>query len=301
MGIKIKIKNPQVADIEIPYRNINKNFLHLIFIKIKDFEENDLFILKNDYVCFIFCKKILKFGLKNAENYILNCFGSMYTILDFDKIDKSSVLYKEHVEMFKDGVFLWKYTNRDYLIKFNFLSIENNKIYVNEKILDEKFLDTHYLNVYFKVQNKKVLYSYSPTVREYIKSLDFEERKNIIIKLLTFLFEKYSYVRGLCDGEIFDCNLCNFLINERNEFEFIDDDYVSRRNISYEYIIYYMLKNYEDKLYDEVMKYFGLKDKYRYTNIYPTNIISNEKNLEIHVRENLKDAYNRLKLKYFEL
>lgn len=298
LGIKISMKTPQISDIDIPYQNINRNYLHFIFEKLSSAQKDELFLLKNEYVCFIFGKNLLKWDVNESFNYILNCFGSMYTILNFQKMNKNSSLYSEHIG--NSDIILWKYTNRYYLVKCNYISLENNQIFINEKILDNIFLDTHYLNLYFKVKNSKKVYIKGKTVKEVLKALNKQEQFEMIINLIDYIIKNYSYVKGLCDGIIYDCNLDNFIIDKDNNFQFIDDDYVSRKDIDIEYIIYYMLRFFDDEFYDEIMKHYNLKDKYRYRYNCGINAKTNLAKAEEYTKNKLMKSYILLKEKYFK-
>ena len=138
LGLKFKLYNLRKELCNESF-SLNKNTIQMLYGYLYNSHEDDLFCLKTGSIIFIIHKDCLKLDYSFFQNYILPQSNSS-SILELLKLDKDSVLYKEHITRVNDGEFLWKYVERYYYISHSFISQdkESGDIYINSSFVPEK-------------------------------------------------------------------------------------------------------------------------------------------------------------------
>lgn len=251
---------------KIPERLIYKfncNMVNIVFSIISNADLNDLYCMRNNTVCYIFNKNVLKFGYNNFCDFILNSRYSLKTLLSFEKLDNNSNMYKEHISRAKNNEFLWKYMIRNTILH-KFISFdEKNQIFINEKILfDEYYEDENNKSLLFRAKNSKRLFIQGTAVKNYLEDKPTDIKIQVIIKLIDYIFQTYGVGENMIDGSLYDCHLNNFIIDSKQNFHFIDDEYISPKPVSKEHVIQYILKYYNNnEVAREIYQHYGLKIK----------------------------------------
>lgn len=111
----------------------------ILYSYLQNCADDDLFCLRTGNVIYILSKGCLKLDFKFLQNYIISP-GFKLNILEIIKLDKDSILYKEHYERIQNLEFLWKYIERYYYIGHSFISEDKNtkEIYINNSYIKEK-------------------------------------------------------------------------------------------------------------------------------------------------------------------
>ena len=239
---------------------INHNLFFYVIDYMQRHEGNDLYCLKNRSICYIFNKKVLDWGIENFKDFFCNSIWSLQWGLKFSILQQNSELYKEHIKRAENGEFLWKYTDKK-IITHKFLSFgADNKVYVNEAIIDESCVPNNTSIPYFKAKNSRRLFVEGVDLSKYIyrQSHTNEEKKAILIKLIEFIFTQYTLPSGKIDNTLYDCHLSNFVIDNEGNFHFIDDEFVSPEPLEKKYIVDCLLNNLDDsEICNDIRKHFG--------------------------------------------
>lgn len=271
----------------------------ILYSYLQNCADDDLFCLRTGNVIYILSKGCLKLDFKFLQNYIISP-GFKLNILEIIKLDKDSILYKEHYERIQNSEFLWKYIERYYYIGHSFISEDKNtkEIYINNSYIKEK----NQVKSIYKIQHvpatTKRKYIRGITVGEYIKNKSIKEKILIIDKLLNYIFYPYKDEQNpeKVSGDLIDCHLYNFIIGEDSQFHFIDFDLKCTESIDRNYCIYFMLYNYDIDLYKKMLSKYGYNDRHKYYeknfSIYRQPPIQNGKSI-------ITQHHKRLQQKYF--
>lgn len=297
LGIKFRLLDLKSEVYALSAVN-NKNTLALLYNQLNFASDDDLFCLKSENTLFIIHKNCLKLDYKFFKDYILPS-GYQHNIFELIKLDKASFLYKEHIPRVTLGEFLWKYVERYYFIAHSFISIDDEgNVFINSSYVPEK----NQIKSEFKIQHiplvSKRKYIHGITVTEHLEGKRFKEKLIVVDKLLNFLFSTYKDEENpdKVSGNLFDCHLDNFLIGDDGQFHFIDFDLKCTEALDKGYCIYFMLYKYDLKLYKQMLKIYGLKDRSSYYannfSIYKQPLVKNGKSI-------ITKEHKRLQKKYF--
>lgn len=266
LGIKIKFFNHKSQMLNQAIA-ANKNTVQIVYCLFESAAEDDLFCLRSGDMTFVFHKNCRMLDYKFFFDYILP-FGYAHKTFEFIKLDKTSILYREHIDRVINGEFLWKYVERGYYIGHNFISVDKNtgEIYINTSYVPEENLAKGGLRVQHVPQIAKRKYIKGETVGEYLKNKPFEVRLHIIESLLEYLFTTYKDKDDSqkVSGDLLDCHLYNFLIDEDGHFHFIDFDLKCSEALERNYCIFFMLFYYDKSLYKMMLDKYGFTDRHKY-------------------------------------
>ena len=279
--------------------DMNKNLAQIAYNFLMTASEDDLYCFKTGNILFIFNKGCLELDYDFFRDYVIT-FGYTAGIFEFLKLDKSSVLYKEHIDRVKNGEFLWKYVERFYYISHSFISKDKNtgEIYINSSYIKEENM----IKSEYKIQHvpsvSKRKYIKGIAVGDYIKGKSKDERIAIVDKLLNYIFTSYraSDDPNKISGKMFDCHLYNFIIGQDGLFHFIDFDLKSTESLDREYCIYFMLFRYDKILYKKMLELYKLKDKHKY---YMANFSIYKQPLTRNGKSIITEEHKKLSRKYF--
>ena len=238
---------------------VNASIVNQLIFCLRMANSDDLFCLKNDLVCFIFCKDSLKFGEKNLSDYICKSFAPLKHILQFSILDKNSEIYKKHIVRISNKEFLWKYIQRyGYeLQKFLYFD-ENNEVYIDGSIIKEADSTCSESNMIINNNIEKRKFIEGITVDDYLQGKTHQEKVDMLVKMTKFFFDKYTVEDDKIDGLLWDFHWNNVIIDKEGKFHFIDNDFVSRIPLDKKRLLNYMLNfTYDKKLQEDVNKYFG--------------------------------------------
>lgn len=297
LGVKLKLF---CAKEEIHRQDllVNKNTIQFAYNLLFNAEDDDLFCLRAHEIIFIFHKGCLNLQYKFFQDYVIPS-GHTENIIEFHKLNKNSILYKEHIDRVKNGEFLWKYVERYYYIGHSFISKDKKtgEIYINSSYVQEKIqLRSDYKLRHIPSVSKR---KYLPgiAVDDYISNKPFAEKMIIIDKLLNYIFTTYRAKddpNKVC-GNLADCHLHNFVIGEDGQFHFIDFDLKCDESLDRNYCIYFMLYKYNQELYYRFLKRYGFKDKHKYyerhMSIYKQPLKQNGRNIITREHMKLKEKY----------
>ena len=281
-GLKLKILGIKISFKKLNFKKLvyrqNCNLISIVFNNIKLADSKDLFCLRNDKICFIFNKNITAFGYKNFCDYVMNCMHLLRIPLTYSMLDYDSEMYKEHAERLANNEFLWKYVHCNGKFLHKYLSIdENNQIFVHEQLMDESFAKNPNNGVAFIPKNSKRPFIKGNTVRQYLENESIDTKKEILVKLLDYVFEKYAVGNGMISGTLYDCHWGNFIIDENKNFYFIDDELVSPKPLKKEYVIKYLLRSSgEDEVLEYLLEHYGIKSS-KNKNIKKSNFVQKNK------------------------
>ena len=298
LGIKFKFSNLK-NELSKESFNVNKNNVQILYSYLQNCEDDDLFCLRTNNVIYILSKGCLKLDFKFFQNYIISP-GFTLNILEIIKLDKTSILYKEHSERIKNSEFLWKYIERYYYIGHSFISEDKNtnEIYINSSYIKEK----NQVKSIYKIQHvpatTKRKYIKGITVGEYIKNKTFKEKFLIIDKLLNYIFSTYKDEQNpeKVSGNLIDCHLYNFLIGEDGLFHFIDFDLKCTESLDRNYCIYFMLYKYDKDLYNKFLSEYRYKDRHKY---YEKNFSIYKQPQTQNGKSIITQTHKKLQKKYF--
>lgn len=295
-GLKIKLLDlkPEIYAVSAAS---NRNILALLYNQLNFASNDDLFCLKSGNITFILHKGCLNLDYKFFKDYILPS-GYQHNYIELIKLDRSCVLYKEHIPRVTPGEFLWKYVERYYFIAHSFISTDDEgNIFINSSYVPEK----NQVKSSFKIQHipliSKRKYINGITVTEHLEGKSFEEKLIVVDKLLNFLFSTYKDEENpdKVSGNLFDCHLDNFLIGDDGQFHFIDFDLKCTEALDKGYCIHFMLYRYDLDLYKQMLKAYGLKDRSAYYannfSIYKQPLVENGKSVITKEHINLQKKY----------
>ena len=114
LGIKMKFKNLK-AEMALQAETINKNTVNLLYHCIlKHAQEEELFCLRAKDILFILHKNAGLLDYNFFKDYMIP-FGYGGNVFELTELDKSSILYNEHINRVKNGEFLeWAEFNGNY-------------------------------------------------------------------------------------------------------------------------------------------------------------------------------------------
>ena len=298
LGLKFKLYNLRKELCNESF-SLNKNTIQMLYGYLYNSHEDDLFCLKTGSIIFIIHKDCLKLDYSFFQNYILpQCNSS--SILELSKLDKDSVLYKEHITRVNDGEFLWKYVERYYYISHSFISQdkESGDIYINSSFVPEKDMVKSEYKIRHIPKISKRKYIKGITVGDYIKKKSRLERVVTVDKLLNYIFSAYRDNENpdKVSGKLLDCHLFNFIISEEGLFHFVDFDLECTESLDRAYCIFFMLYKYDIELYELMLKRYGLADRHDYYekhfSIYRQPMVQNGKDI-------ITAEHKKLQKKYF--
>lgn len=266
LGIKFKFSNPKFQMMQQALIS-NKNTVQIVYCLLESASDDDLFCLRTGDMTFIVHRNCLNLDYKFFQDYLLP-FGYAHNILEFIKLDRTSLLYREHIDRVLNGEFLWKYIERGYYIGHNFISTDKitGEIYINTSYVPEENLAKGGLKVQHVPQIAKRKYIKGEAVGEYLKNKTFEERQHVVESLLEYLFTTYRDPNDSekVSGDLLDCHLYNFLIGEDGQFYFIDFDLECSEPLERNYCIFFMLFYYDKTLYKMMLEKYGFSDRHKY-------------------------------------
>lgn len=295
-GLKIKLLDlkPEIYTLSA---TSNKNTLALLYNQLNFASDDDLFCLKSGNLLFIIHKGCLNLDYKFFKDYVLPS-GFQHNFIELIKLDKASVLYKEHIPRVTLGEFLWKYVERYYFIAHSFISMDGEgNVFINSSYVPEE----NQVKSSFKIQHvplvSKRKYINGITVAQYLEGKTLDEKFVIVDKLLNYLFSTYKdqLDPDKISGNLFDCHLNNFLIGEDGQFHFIDFDLKCTEALDKGYCIYFMLYKYNIDLYKRMLDAYGLEDKNAYYannfSIYKQPSVQNGKSIITKEHVELQKKY----------
>ena len=297
LGLKLKLYDIK-RELSGESFNLNKNTIQVLYSQLQSAPDDNLFCLRTNSLIFILHKNCLKLDYKFLQDYIIQQ-GLSRNILEFIKLDKDSVLYKEHIGRVKNGEFLWKYVERYYYISHSFISEDKSDggIYINSSYVKEKDMVKSEYKIQHVPQISKRKYIKGITVSDYIKYKSKVEKFLIIDKLLNYIFSTYRDKENpnKVSGDLFDCHLNNFLIAEDGLFHFVDFDLKCTKSLDRGYCIYFMLYKYDIGLYEKFLKRYKLPDKHKYYenhfSIYKQPAKQNGKSIITYEHKKLQRKY----------
>ncbi len=239
-------------------RRANRNLLLYVVDCLHSATDDDLFCLKSEEICYIFNNKVLKWGLQNFKDFILNSYWSLGYLLEFEKIDPQTSFYAQFAKRATQGEFLWKYEDKVYVILcVTMLFGEDNAVYIKKSGIENPNAKQP-KEAYFTAKDSYRRFIDGQVVAKYIENKPFAEQKQILIDLLEYVFSKYTLPSGKLSEVLYDCHLNNFIIDTSGQFHFIDDDLVSKKTLDKKYVIDYMLQDLPELRY-EICQHFGCK------------------------------------------
>ena len=279
--------------------SINKNTAQFAYSLLNNADDDDLFCMRTAQLTFIFSKGCLNLDYNFFRDYVV-AFGFTSGVYEYFKLDKNSVLYKEHIGRVKNGEFLWKYVERYFYIAHTFISkdFSNGEIYINSSYVPEKKM----VKSKYKIQHvptiSKRKYIKGIAVGDYIKGLTKIEQVAVIDKLLNYIFITYKAKDDpdKITGELCDCHLYNFIIGEDGQFHFVDFDLRATESLDKAYCIYFMLYKYDTGLYKKMLKRYKLKDRHKY---YSSNFSIYKQPMKQDGKNIVTREHKRLCKKYF--
>lgn len=297
LGIKFKFYDIKK---ELCYEgfNLNKNTVQVLYSHLQNASEEDLFCLRTHNIIFIMQKGCTNLDYKFFQDYIIQQ-GLRRNILEFIKLDRESILYKEHICRVVNGEFLWKYVERYYYISHSFISedAKTGEVYINSSYVKEKDMIKSEYKIQHVPRISKRKYIKGITVGDYIQNKSKVEKFLIVDKLLNYIFSTYRAKEDSIkvSGELFDCHLQNFLIAEDGQFHFVDFDLKCTESLDRGYCIYFMLYKYDLELYKKMLKKYQLPDKHKYYennfSIYKQPLKQNGKNVVTYEHKKLQRKY----------
>ena len=295
-GIKLKFKDIKN---EIYRRTVilNRNILQILYNQLALADEEDLFCLREKNIIFIFNKGVLNLDYHFFQDYVA-LYGFSTDILELIKLDRTSVLYKEHIERLKNGEFCWKYVDRNYYIGHAFLSKEGEDIYINSSYVKEKNLPENDALIHHIPLETRRKYIKGITVGDYLKNKPIDFQVDVILKLLNYVFETYKDNENpqRVSGKLLDCHLYNFILGEDGKFYFIDFDLECRQSLERGYCLFFMLYYYDRKLYNVLLNKLGYKDKHCY---YEKHFVKPKTSKKSNKKFTPSKEHNELIQKYF--
>jgi len=266
-GIKIKVSFPIDFDIKIDNHityTQNVSLVTNLIYTLKLAEDNEIFCLKNDIVCFIFNKNVLKWGADNFKEFVYNSFFALQkNPLEFRVLDENTLIYKEHAKRSMNNEFLWKYKLYSIdTVLHKFLSFDdNNNYWIHDKVFTD---NKQYCKELSFIQNEsKRKFIKGKTFSKYIMDLPYEEKKKETIRLVQFLLDNFTVEDNKLDSVLIDCHVNNIIVDDNGDFHYIDIDVKSEQPLNKESVINYLFKNTSYKqLQEEVLKHFGIRKLY---------------------------------------
>ncbi len=267
LGIKMKFKNLK-AEMALQAETINKNTVNLLYHCIlKHAQEEELFCLRAKDILFILHKNAGLLDYNFFKDYMIP-FGYGGNVFELTELDKSSILYNEHINRVKNGEFCWKYAERKSCISHAFISkdINDGEIYIHSSSVNEAGKPTKISGATHCTELPKRKYIKGLTAGEYLKNKTEKEKFVIVDKLVEYLFNTFKDPDNpdKISGKLFDCHLYNFILTPGGKFNFIDFDLTYDKPLDKSYCIYFMLYKYDIKLYKKILKKYALKDRHSY-------------------------------------
>ena len=264
LGIKIEFVDSK-ASFKQQVACSNNNSVTLFYSMLKNLNEDDLFCIKYTDMIFILSKGCEILEYKFFMDYVIPS-GFASHLFEIIKLDRSSFLYKSHIDRIKNGEFLWKYVDRKYFIGHSFLSHKDGNIYIHNSHVKESQMAESEAKLRHVPLDTKRLYIPGKTVSDYLKNKPYSEKKTIIEQLIEYVFSEYKDQNNpdKISGKLFDCHLDNFIYSKNRSFHFVDFDLESRESLDKNYCIYYMLFYYNKKLYNEMLEKYNLEDKHSF-------------------------------------
>ena len=246
---------------------LNKNTVQVLYKNLRDSSDEDLYCLRAYNLTFVLHKGCLNLDYNFFQDYIVT-FGYSGNLLELIKLDKTSFLYREHIDRVNNGEFLWKYTERDFYIAHSFVSKDkvSGKIYIHSSYVKETNLAKNTGKIRHVPQMSKRRYIRGITAGDYIKSRPFEEQVVIADKLLNYIFSTFQAEDdpAKVSGSLLDCHLYNFVIGTDGLFYFVDFDLKCTESLDRNYCIYFMLYGYNRELYRKILEMYGYEDRHKY-------------------------------------
>ncbi len=295
LGVKVKLKNLK-SDLFRRTVILNRNTLQILYNQLPLLADDDLFCLRAKDIIFIFNKGVLNLDYRFFQDYVV-LYGFSTDILELIKLEKTSVLYKEHIDRLKNGEFCWKYVDRNYYIGHAFISQQDGDIYIHSSYVKEKNLTVDDSNIHHVPMESKRKYIKGIAVGDYLKNRPLEFQIEVMQKLLHHVFVNYRDKEnpGRVSGKLLDCHLYNFILGEDGKFYFVDFDLECRESLERGYCVFFMLYYYDRKLYNAMLKKFGYKDKHHY---YQEHFIKT-KTIKNHAKISVSEEHKELRQKYF--
>ena len=250
LGFKIKQLDLK-KELQSRAQKSNNNLVQLVYLQLKHAASDDFFCLKNRFVNYIFSSECKNLEYAFFRDYVLPN-GYTGKLLEFNILDKSSELYKEHIIRKEKGEFLWKYADRFGYVEHKFLAHKDGKIIINTLNSDGNILQREYVD--------------GITVDKYLEGKVYSEKCRILKKMFVEIFEKYKAPNEPDKVSYFisDFHLGNIITDKNEKFYFIDYDDRYGKNIELGYCIYYSLYFYDKNLYREMLKIFNCEEKSKF-------------------------------------
>ena len=244
VGLKMKFISVK-DEINAASQIINNSTLFIAYEALKQASPKDLFVLKNDCVVYILSSKCALVEFAFFKDYLLP-FGYSSKLLKFQKLEKTSNIYKEHFEKLKKQEYLWKYLNKEQTIEQKYFTYNEEKQECN--------INT--INPDKSVSSRK--YIKGITIGEYIKNKTFSEQLQILEKTFEYLFSNFPAEDDLEKVSMYlsDCHLYNILLGEDGNLHYIDYDDRFKESLDRSFCIYNALYNYNRILYNKLLKIF---------------------------------------------
>ena len=296
LGIKVKLKDLK-TDIYRRTVILNRNTLQILYNQLPLSAEDDLFCLRAKDIIFIFNKGVLNLDYRFFQDYVV-LYGFSTDILELIKLEKTSVLYKEHIDRLKNGEFCWKYVDRNYYIGHAFISQQDGDIYIHSSYVKEKDMPCNESAIRHVPAETKRKYIKGVTVGDYLKNKPEDFKVNVILKLLDYVFKTYAdgNNREKVSGRLLDCHLYNFILGDDGKFYFVDFDLESTKSLDRAYCIFFMLYYYDSKLYKLILEKFGYQDKHNY---YEKHFVKPKNNPKIKTKLVQSEEHRKLLQKFF--
>jgi len=251
-------------------------------------EDDDIIYIQNPDILFLIQKNSLSKNIPFLSQWLCK-HGARSELTTIGILDKTSLLYKEHISLFKKEVIAFKYASRIGIINRTILTQKSNNLYLENKYLGmENYTQTEYI----KFQDnppRKIIDGIE--VYEFLKDKNKYERITILKELCDYLLKKYASKtdNNKVQGILLDANTTNIIINS-DGFHFIDTDVVSPHDIDRNAFLWGL--NVPE--YKELTNLYNLKDKS--DEFKKTHPISNQYSIEI---EKAKRKNYHLFNKYF--
>jgi hypothetical protein len=241
---------------------VNSNFLNMLLIMSK--KDNELLYIRTQCSLFIFPKFVLSMDDEFIKNFL---FRHAYTrqFFEFSFLDERSKLYKMHENLFNNGNLIYKYIDRHNGLVACAVISQNN---VKELCCEQFYLGReNYISsgiCYMDVPKRKIVKG--EVVGNYILGMTEDERYSFLCRFFEWLFSRYESPldKNKVVGEVYDCHLHNFIINEEG-FHFIDRDVTVDQDLDKAFCLDYCccIHGFTD-LYYKLIAYFGFEDKRNY-------------------------------------